>query len=154
MFGYSKHYIRKPLKWYAPILVFTTEEIFNLINKKDKSIHENLFVKIPDNWKNEILNKKWSEFYKIKQEANIAIEEKRAEKEIGSSLEAQIKLNLNQKRFDILNNLNLAEYFITSKAEKIVSDKEYIEVKKAEGKKCERCWKIMEKKCSRKKCPI
>ena len=35
------------LKWFAPILVFTTEEIYNLINNKDESIHENNFVKIP-----------------------------------------------------------------------------------------------------------
>ena len=44
------------LKWFAPILVFTTEEIYSLINKKDESIHENLFVKIPKNWKNENKN--------------------------------------------------------------------------------------------------
>ena len=34
---------------------FTTEEIYNLINKKAESIHENLFVKIPKNWNNENL---------------------------------------------------------------------------------------------------
>ena len=31
---------------------------------------------------------------------------------------------------------------------------EKIEVKKAVGVKCDRCWKILEKKCSRKNCPI
>ena len=36
------------LKWFAPILVFTTEEIYSLINKNnDESIHEKNFVKIP-----------------------------------------------------------------------------------------------------------
>ena len=46
-----------------------------------------------------------------------------------------------------MKNLDLAEYFITSKAEKIISNDEQvkIEVKKADGKKCERCWKILEK---------
>ena len=29
-----------------------------------------------------------------------------------------------------------------------------IEVKKAQGQKCERCWKILEKKCERESCPI
>ena len=29
-----------------------------------------------------------------------------------------------------------------------------IEVKKAQGQKCERCWKILEKKCQRESCPI
>ena len=53
-----------------------------------------------------------------------------------------------------MEGLNLAEYFITSSAEKILSDNEEIEVKKAMGIKCERCWKILDKKCSRKSCPI
>ena len=55
------------------------------------------FVKIPKNWKNEKLNEKWSKLFKIKQEANIAIEDKRASKEIGSSLEAEIKLNFKKR---------------------------------------------------------
>ena len=144
------------LKWFAPILVFTAEEIFSLIDKTDSSIHESLFVKIPDDWKNQKLSKKWLNLFKIKQEANIAIEEKRASKELGSSLEAEIKIYLIKEKLELLDDLNLAEYFITSKAEKFLSDKEeiFIEVKKAEGKKCERCWKILNKKCSRKICPL
>ena len=140
------------LKWFAPILVFTTEEIYSLVNKNNsESIHENNFVKIPANWKNEKLNEKWSNLFKIKQEANIAIEEKRANKEIGSSLEAEIKLILKKDKFELLDKLDLADYFIVSKAEKELSknDDIKIEVKKAQGQKCERCWKILEKKCER-----
>ena len=88
------------IKWFAPILVFTTDEIYSLINKDKKNIHEHLFVKVPENWRNEKLNEKWDELFKIKQEANIAIERKRATKEIGSSLEAEIKLKVEK------NNLN------------------------------------------------
>ena len=142
------------LKWFAPILVFTTEEIYNVFNKKDESIHENLFVKIPKDWNNEKISKKWSKLHKIKQEVNVAIEAKRASKEIGSSLEAKIKIKVKKDKFELLEGLNLAEYFITSKAEKIVSENEEIEVEKAEGVKCERCWKILDEKCSRKSCPI
>ena len=140
------------LKWFSPILVFTTEEIYSLVNKDNsESIHENYFVKIPANWKNEKLNEKWSNLFKIKQEANIAIEEKRAKKEIGSSLEAEIKLILKKDKFELLDRLDLADYFIVSKAEKELSKNEdiKIEVKKASGQKCERCWKILEKKCER-----
>ncbi len=145
------------LKWFAPILVFTTEEIYSLVNKdNNESIHENNFVKIPTRWKNDKLNEKWSNLFRIKQEANIAIEEKRANKEIGSSLEAEIKLILKKEKFELLENLNLADYFIVSKAEKKLSnnDEIKIEVKKAQGQKCERCWKILDKKCSRESCPI
>ena len=49
------------LKWFAPILSFTTEEINQLISKdkNEDSIHLQNFVKIPNQWKNEELNKKW-----------------------------------------------------------------------------------------------
>ncbi len=139
------------LKWFAPILVFTSEEINNLIKKDEESIHESNFAKIPSNWNNNSLNEKWSELFKIKQLANIAIEEKRSNKEIGSSLEAEIKLYLNKEKFDLLNGLDLPEYFIVSKAEKVLSDKNEIkiDVVKAKGQKCDRCWKIFENKCER-----
>jgi isoleucyl-tRNA synthetase len=94
--------------------------------------------------------------FEIKQKVNIAIEIKRSSKEIGSSLEAEIELTLNQKKLDLLKNLDLAEYFIVSKVEKIPSknDEINIKVKKANGTKCDRCWKILEKKCHREVCPI
>ena len=142
------------ITWFAPILVFTTEEIFSLIDKNKTSIHENYFVKIPESWNNQTLNEKWLKLFKLKQDANIAIEEKRTNKEIGSSLEADIILNLKKEEFELLGGLNLAEYFITSKAEKKLSESKQIQVKKAHGKKCERCWKILEKKCNRVECPI
>ena len=140
------------LKWFAPILVFTADEIYSLVSKSEDNIHEKNFVKIPQKWKNDQLNNKWTELFKIKQEANIAIEEKRSSKEIGSSLETEIKLIVSEKNFDLLEGIDLAEYFITSKAEKIKSTKEEkikIEVNKTSGTKCPRCWKILENKCLR-----
>ena len=121
------------------------------MDKKNESIHENSFVKIPKNWKNDKLYEKWLNLFKIKQETNVAIEEKRTSKEIGSSLEAEIKLSINKEKFELLNDIDLAEYFIVSKAEKKISEKDElkIEVSKAKGKKCERCWKILENKCTR-----
>ncbi len=141
------------LKWLAPIFVFTTEEIYSLIKKDDKSIHETVFVSIPKKWKNDELDKKWKELLKIKQEANIAIEQKRSNKEIGSSLEAEIEIYTTNENFKLMEDLDLAEYFITSKAKKFVNEndeeKTNIIVKKSEGKKCERCWKILENECER-----
>ena len=138
-------------------MVFTTEEIYSLVNKNNnESIHENYFVKIPTIWKNDKLNEKWSNLFKIKQDANIAIEEKRANKEIGSSLEAEIKLILKKDKFELLDKLDLEDYFIVSKVEKELSNNDdiKIEVKKAKGQICESCWKILEKKCQRETCPI
>ena len=90
-----------------------------MLNKGDESIHESVFPKIPKKWKNEKINEKWKSLFKIKQEANIAIEEKRANKEIGSSLEADLEITINKKEFDLLDGLDLPEYFITSNATKL-----------------------------------
>ena len=140
------------LRWFAPIFVFTTEEIHSLVSKDNKSIHEKTFPEIPEKWKNEKLDIKWKQLFKIKQKANIAIEEKRSNKEIGSSLEAEIQIIANEDNYFLLEGLDLAEYFITSKAEKNKSkNKEELDiiVKKTSGNKCPRCWKILDDKCIR-----
>ena len=141
------------LKWFAPILVFTSEEIFSLIGKSSSSIHETLFPELPFEFKNDKLAEKWKNLYKIKQEANLAIEEKRASKEIGSSLEAEIEIYANKENLNLLKNLDLPEYFITSKAKALENTKEdenlVIKVKKTVGEKCPRCWKILENNCQR-----
>ena len=62
-----------------------------------------------------------------------------------------MKLSVNKDKFELLKDLDLAEYFITSKAEKVLinDDKIKIEVNKAKGNKCPRCWKILEQSCIR-----
>ena len=122
-----------------------------MIGKKDESVHEKYFVKIPNEWNNEKLEEKWLKLFRIKQEANIAIEEKRSNKDIGSGLDADTSILANEKNYDLLKKIDLAEYFITSKA-KIEKSTEYdlrIKVTRAKGNKCPRCWKILESKCLR-----
>ena len=141
------------LRWMAPIFVFTTEEIYNLINQDENSIHELNFIEIPNSWNDAKLSDKWKSLYKIKQEVNLAIEEMRTNKEVGSSLEVELEIFINKKEFDMLNGLDLAEYFITSKAKKTQNinndDQMKIVVKKSTGTKCQRCWKILDGECSR-----
>ena len=140
------------LKWFAPILVFTTEEIFNLIEKSETSIHEMQFPELKSEFRNNTLAEKWENLYKIKQEANVAIEEKRSIKEIGSSLEAEIEIHTHEENYKLFENLDLTEYFITSKAKILknsVNKETVIKVKKTNGKKCPRCWKILETTCTR-----
>ena len=50
------------------------------------------------------------ELIKIRNICNISIEEKRASKEIGSSLEAEIDVQLNDKYKDIIDNVDLSEF--------------------------------------------
>ena len=60
------------------------------------SIHEETFSVLPENWQNETLYKKWEKLLSFRQEVNIAIEEKRSKKIIGSSLEADVKISLSK----------------------------------------------------------
>ena len=81
------------------------------------------------------------------------LSKKRANKEIGSSLEAEIEIKTSSKNIKLLEGLDLSEYFITSvaKATETSNDKgeNEIIVKRAEGNKCPRCWKIVVNKCLR-----
>ena len=155
------------LKWFAPILSFTTEEIFQIINKeKNSSIHLENFPSIPARWKNEKLFQKWNKLKIIRNVANAAIEIKRSNKEIGSSLEADIQIYLGEEYLKLVKDVNLSEYFITSKAKAnpiIDGDKLFkldevdnvkILVTKAKGKKCSRGWKILQGPCERNNCGL
>ena len=142
------------LKWFAPIISFTTEEIYSLLSKNNNdSIHLKKFNKIPKNWQNTKLNEKWEKLKKIRDIANISIETKRADKEIGSSLEANIKIYLKQDLFEIAKDFDFAELCITSAADVLSSNSKeeeiYVETFKAEGNKCNICWKIRKGKCER-----
>jgi len=139
------------LKWFAPILSFTTEEIYKLLSTENKSIHLEKFIIYPESFKNDQIEKKWNELIKIRDICNISIEEKRANKLIGSSLESQIELSLNKSFKEITKNIDFSELCITSKVDLIFSDKEEINVitKKAEGNKCPVCWKINIEQCTR-----
>ena len=101
--------------------------------------------------------KKWEKLLSIRQQVNIAIEEKRSSKIIGSSLEANVEITLPKSDFDILKEINAEELFITSSVSQHIlkneKDQPSIVVKKANGTKCIRCWKIVkevkDQKCSR-----
>jgi len=138
------------LKWFAPILSFTTEEIFRLVGNK-KSIHLERFINFPVNFKNENLNLKWLELIKIRDICNLSIEEKRSAKIIGSSLEALLKIKLNKEKFEIVKDIDLSELCITSsvQVEKNAQNEVLVETEKAEGNKCSVCWKISLKPCER-----
>ncbi len=112
------------------------------------------FPSIPSNWNNPDLNNKWTELIKIRDKCNSSIEIKRASKEIGSSLEVSLTINLNNKLMKLAKGIDFSELCITSSAKikelkKGDSDEIKIETIKAEGNKCPVCWKINKNKCER-----
>ena len=144
------------LKWFAPILSFTTEEIYSLVNKDGKSIHLEKFPSIPENWKNSNLETKWLELIKIRDICNISIEEKRASKVIGSSLEANLVIKLEERLIDLTKDVDFSEICITSNAnvKKNSSNEIKVETIKANGQKCSVCWKVNKNKCERSHCGL
>jgi isoleucyl-tRNA synthetase len=155
------------LKWFSPILAFTSEEAYQVIkNKNCKSIHLQDFPVIPLIWNNSEIKNKWIGIKKVKQVVNAAIEDIRNKKIIGSSLEANVIVYLKDEYLNIIKQEDLSEIFICSeaKAEPFIKqndlfslkDTEGVAVKiiKANGQKCPRCWKILEKPCIRDICGL
>ena len=138
--------------WFAPILCFTTEEAWLSDNFNHKeSIHLRMFPKTDNKWGNKNFGNKWKEIINVRKVVTSAIEIEREKKIIGSSLEAAAELTVSKKIKDSLNDINLNDLFIVSSA-KIVDKlpgKAFsldgikhtaVNIKKANGSKCERCW--------------
>ena len=138
------------LRWFAPILSFTTEEIYKIVGKK-KSIHLENFVHYPNNFQNDKLFSKWKELIEIRNICNLQIEKKRADKLIGSSLEAELRIKLNNDKINLFKDIDFAELCITSLAIVKQGDNDTVEAEanKAQGVKCPVCWKISPDVCNR-----
>ena len=76
---------------------------------------------------------------------------KRVSKEIGSSLEANISINLDEKMINNFESIDFSELCITSSAivKKTLSNEITVITNKAEGEKCSVCWKINKNGCER-----
>ena len=105
----------------------------------------------PKKFENSELYSKWIKLLKIRDACNLSIEEKRANKEIGSSLEAELLVKLSENNQKIVKGIDLAELCITSSVKVVKSDVEEIDIetKKAKGEKCPICWKISASPCDR-----
>jgi isoleucyl-tRNA synthetase len=126
----------------SPILAFTADEAFeNLPNQKLESVHLAEFPKVSGADNSQLLSD-WERIFSIRDEVLKSLEEARAEKRIGSSLEAKIILNANAEttRFLLPFYEDLRYIFIVSQVEVHEGDATSVEIQKADGAKCERCW--------------
>ncbi len=135
--------------WLAPILCFTSEEAWQVRYGDNKeSIHFHEYFAISKSWLNSDLEKKWDNIRDLRLKVNNKIEEKRNKGEIKSSLESSLRITLSKNYKTFLSQFNLKEIFICSDIEFVVSpnkknnDVDVIALK-AEGLKCDRCWKIL-----------
>jgi isoleucyl-tRNA synthetase len=142
--------------WLAPILVFTCEEVWlERFPEEGSSVHLQDMPDTPESWQDEALAAKWAIIRKTRRVVTGALEVERTNKVIGSSLEAAPTVYVDADTAAILAGVHFDDMCITSaitvstdaapKGAFMLDDVEGIAVHfaKAEGEKCQRCWKIL-----------
>ncbi|WP_371037431.1 isoleucine--tRNA ligase [Rhodosalinus sp. FB01] len=143
--------------WLAPVLVFTMEEVWlERFPGERSSVHLEDMPETPAAWRDEALAAKWAKVRRARRVVTAALEVKRTEKAIGASLEAapvvhvedaEMLAALREVAFDdicITSDVQLTADAMPQEAFRL-PDAPGIGVvcERAEGEKCERCWKIL-----------
>ncbi|OCF96901.1 isoleucine--tRNA ligase [Gilliamella sp. wkB308] len=152
------HIAQAMVRWIAPVLSFTADEIWQYLPSAEKS--EFVFE---DEWYNELfslsdnetLNSEyWAQILSIRSEVNKVLEQGRNDKVIGGSLEATVTLYAddqiatalakleNELRFVLLTSQASVKPLDSAPQQAVQSDIAglKIELSKAQGDKCPRCW--------------
>jgi isoleucyl-tRNA synthetase len=151
------HLFRYTVTWLAPMLCFTVEEAWlSRYGDAAKSVHLEIFPEVPASWCDEKLADKWRNIRTVRRVVTGALEIERAQKRIGSSLEAHPVVHVsNAELYEAVVDCDLAEVCITSAATLVqdegpsgafrLPDVTGVAVvpNLAEGKKCARSWKIL-----------
>ena len=141
----------------APILSFTCEEVWQHLPKVADRLESVHLAEFPDTA--EILGDKsvpeqdaqqqqdWTTLLAVREQAMKALEEERNSKRIGKSLEAQLVITAADSAYSVLARFKdqLRYLFIVSAVTLVQgsgngSGGVHVEVKKADGAKCDRCW--------------
>ncbi len=141
----------------APILAFTAEEIWTYMpaaNIRQKSVHQASLPQLDSSMRDDALATRWEKLLAIRGEVTKTLEEARAAKVIGHSLDAAVTISTSAADYAILDQYreDLRYFLIVSKVTllqeenldnaRISADIEKLQVKveKASAEKCERCW--------------
>ena len=141
-------------KLLAPILCFTSQEIWSYIPKLDGMKDYVVFEQMPEAKAaaDEAFEAKWDRIMAIRDNVKKVLEQARADKVIGSALEAGLTLYCSKEVYDFLNAIpmdELADLFIVSHVDLVEGEggvKGLVEglgvsAAHAAGNKCLRCWK-------------
>jgi len=124
--------------WLAPVLCFTAEEAWLArFPSEDGSIHLERFEDIPSDWLDPALGERWARLRALRSQATSALEVARAEKLIGSALQAQ--LTLPPEFLELQDADAWAELAIVSQTRPA----DRLQVLRAPGEKCARCWRVL-----------
>jgi isoleucyl-tRNA synthetase len=119
------------VRWLAPVLVFTTEEVWGTRYPGAKSVHLVEWPEIPDVPADD---GRWANLRELRTQVTEAIEPLRRDKVIGSSLQAVVTVPELPATPDAL-----AELFIVSS----VKEGDALSVEETENRKCGRCWRYL-----------
>lgn len=141
-------------KLLAPILCFTSQEIWSYIPKMPGMKDYVVFEQMPEvkAAAGEAFTAKWDRIMAIRDDVKKVLEQARADKVIGSSLEAALTLYCSDEIHNLLNAIpmdELADLFIVSQVHlekgeggvKGVVEGLGVSAEHAAGEKCQRCWK-------------
>uniref|UniRef100_UPI003FEF4AF8 isoleucine--tRNA ligase n=1 Tax=Gemmiger formicilis TaxID=745368 RepID=UPI003FEF4AF8 len=141
-------------KLLAPILCFTSQEIWSYIPKLDGMKDYVVFEQMPEAKAaaDEAFEAKWDRIMAIRDDVKKVLEQARADKVIGAALEAGLTLYCSKEVYDFLNAIpmdELADLFIVSHVDLVEGEggvKGLVEglgvsAAHAAGNKCLRCWK-------------
>jgi isoleucyl-tRNA synthetase len=130
--------------WLAPVLCFTAEEAWTARFGEADSVHLQLFPTLPHAWRDDALAAKWEQIRAIRRRITVPIEEARAAKTLGASLQAAVTLKLAPDEAMLLPADAWAEVAIVSAVHMVsgVGD-EPATVAPAPGDKCVRCWRVL-----------
>ena len=145
------------VRWLAPVLCFTAEEAWLCRHGDgdDNSVHFQPYPQIPATWRNEALGLKWTRVRDVRRVVTGAIELKRAEKFLGSSLQAAVQIYANADAHTAFAGVDAAELCITSAAAFAAGAPPpgaftlpdvpgvAVVVERAPGDKCARCWRVL-----------
>lgn len=141
-------------KLLAPILCFTSQEIWSYVPKMPGMKEYVIFEQMPEAKAaaGKDFTDKWDRIMAIRDDVKKVLEQARADKRIGSSLEAGLTLYCNEELYAFLNAIpmdELADLFIVSQVR--LEQKEGgvkglveglgVQADHAAGNKCLRCWK-------------
>jgi isoleucyl-tRNA synthetase len=150
------HIFRATVTWLAPMLPFTAEEAW-LARHPDpeRSVHLEQFPEVPAGWRDAALAEKWREVRQVRRVVTGALELARADKKIGSSLEAAPVIYIaDPALLTALDGVDMAEVAITSDIDVVRGEGPTdafrlddvagvaVEFRPAEGRKCARSRKI------------
>jgi len=141
----------------APILTFTAEEAWRHVpGDRPASVHLERFPDVPVEWLDEELAREWNRLLEVRREVAKALESARAQGLIGSGLEAQVGIRVAPEDLPALLEAKralLPTLFIVSQVHLRPLDGDsvvqyesqeipglVVEVGRARGHKCQRCW--------------